>query len=602
MIARAVFVLLLHAIAGCAGDRVPVRAPAHGNLFAEATSEHERARLGARAAALPLVVLVERKRVVAIDPVHARTRWTRNLEVTGHPVAGARTVVLPVGQRLFGLDRKTGATRFEVELPGEAIVGLALSEPWVAATVLDPDGNTPGQILGISTEDGHVRWHKRSTAPLGIPDVVGEIAVLAVGDQVISLRLDSGREVARIDLPPALRGGSVPPRVVRRGELWFVGDGSRWVPLDVTGANAVARELYRTYAPAFATSDGIDAGHGDDERLRMWLRMSRVDATPRDAILLARRAVIAIRLDGDGRPVRARWVHLEREGELVAMEVSGDRVVLVREDGEVVELADDDGRELVRISGGAPVRGALILAGASSTFGNTRRSDDPDSVADLRRLLAIDDPRLLPAQELAADLLWRSDEPGVRHTIRALAAAPEPEGERARVLRSHAAGLLATRWGSGSRADVDAIVAALTKRPVFAADATTDFAEAIAAVVRTGRLDAVLELSALLLHPGTSDADVMAILAAVRALEEPAALPAIERFFRRYHADEVVLAESDAVAEAARILLGYAHGSDELAARTRAVLREVADDPVCDVQLRSLIMHGLLEPGPLASP
>ncbi len=595
---RAFVLALALAFSGCAKDRLPVRAPIHGNLFAESTSNADRLRMARAAAALPLVVLVERKRVVAVDPIHAKTRWIHKLEVTGHPVGGARTVVLPAGQRLVGLDRKTGAVRFEVELPGEAISGLALSEPWLVATVLDPQGKAPGQVLGISVDDGHIRWHRRAAAPLGIPDVVGDIAVLAIDDQVVSLRLDSGREVARVDLPRGVRSAGTPPRVVRRGELWFVGDGAKWVPLDVTGGNAVARQLYRTYAPAFATSDGIDAGHGDDERLRLWLRMSRVDAIPRDAILLARRAVIAIRLDGDGVPVRARWVHLERKGELVAMEVTGDRVLVVREDGEVVELAASDGRELTRISGGEPVRGALILGGGLDARAGVQRTDDPGSLTDLRQLLTLDDPRLLPAQRLAADLLWRNDDPAVRRTIRRLAKDDGDGSERAQALRSHAASLLATRWGSGSRTDVADIVAALGKRPVFAPDGVATFAEQIAAVVRTGGLEAVPELSALLLHPGTSDADVLAILAAFAALEEPAAVRAVERFLRRYHADDVLLRETEAVAEAARVLLGHAKGEGEAAARARATLREVADDPACDVALRGLIVHGLLELSP----
>ena len=36
----------------------------------------------------------------------------------------------------------------------------------------------------------------------------------------------------------------------------------------------------------------------------MWLRWSTVDATPRDAMVLARRTVVAMRLDPQGQPLR----------------------------------------------------------------------------------------------------------------------------------------------------------------------------------------------------------------------------------------------------------------------------------------------------------
>ncbi|MBK8715556.1 MAG: hypothetical protein IPN32_12520, partial [Deltaproteobacteria bacterium] len=44
------------------------------NLLAHAQDEGATAELDAEAAALPLVVMVERTRVVAVDPIHGRTR------------------------------------------------------------------------------------------------------------------------------------------------------------------------------------------------------------------------------------------------------------------------------------------------------------------------------------------------------------------------------------------------------------------------------------------------------------------------------------------------------------------------------------------------
>jgi len=602
MIARVLFAWLLLGLAGCAGRMLPARAAEHGSLLVAATHDESEAREHARESALPLVVLVERARVVAIDPIHARVRWTLPFVVAGHPVASADTIVLPLrGQKLAAIDRATGHLRFLVSLPGEALTGVALSEPWIVATIVDRPGQAPAQILGISTEDGDIRWRRRAEARMGVPDVVGDITVVGIGDQIAALRLDSGREVARVDVAGQRRGIAV-ERVTHREDTWFVGGGTRFAGLRTRGADVDAHELARTYAPAFPTIDGIDSGHGDDERLRLWVRLSGVNASPRDGILLARRAVVAVRLDAEGRPVRARWVHVEEDHEIVAMEVVRDRVVLVREDGAIVQLADDDGRTIDRIVGGDAVRGALIVGGPPRLHGNTVRADDPDVVTDLHALVGDRDPRLLPAQRLAVDLLWRHDDPRVRASVRALARGElrPDDAEPAAILRDHATELLATRWGSGSSDDVAQTVIALRRRPAFGDDEST-LTQTVRAAVRSGDPAVIDELSALLLHPGTRTDDLVAIVDALAALGDPRALPAVATFVQRYHADDVIAGESTALVSAAALLLAHAGADDPGRGHAYAVLRGVVDDPMCDARLRSFVWTGLRElPAPPA--
>ncbi len=589
--------LAVAATAGCATRVLPAEAPEHGNLAAVAADHDvEQAQKDSVAAALPLVVLIEHARVVAVDPIHGREHWSLPLVVTGHPVASAHTVYLPVrGQGVVAVDRQRGTTRFVTQLPGEALTGLAVSEPMLVATVLDPRAERPAQIVGVSTIDGDIRWRRPAAARLGIPDVVGEVAVVGIGNQIAAIRLENGREVARLDVTASSQRRAEFERVVHRRGMWFVGRGTRWIDVGTRGSGGESRALARSYAPAFRTVDGMDDGHGDDERLRLWLRWSSIDATPRDAILLSRRAVIAARLDRDGQPVRPRWVHVERDGEFVAMEVTGRRVILVREDGAIVTLDDDDGHELSRIDGDEPVQGALVLGASAQPRGTVRRSDDPGATDDLRRLLGQDDVRLLPAQRFAADLLWRSDDPRVRAWVRELAER-EPVGvaESAAALRDHAAALVRTPWGSGSDADASALLSSLRARPRFGSSTVVDLDQAIRAAVRSGSPDVVAELGALLLDPGTAADDLVRIIGALAALDDVRALESVSTFVARYHADAQTVAESTALHSAARLL--FQHADDAQIGRAAlAVLLRVVNDPLCDPSLRTVIVRGLAE-------
>jgi hypothetical protein len=586
----------------CAGRVLPADGPEHGNL-AEVVADHdaEAAKRESAVTGLPLVVLIERQRVVAVDPIHGRERWSLPLIVAGRPVATARAIYLPVrGQRVVAVDREHGTVKFTAQLPGEALTGLAVAEPMLVATVLDPREDRPSHIVGVSTIDGEVRWSRPAASRLGIPEVVGEIAVVGIGDQIAALRTDSGREVARYDIEASHARRAELERVVHRRGMWFVGRGTRWVDVGARGSGGETHVLGRSYAPAFRTVDGMDDGLGDDERLRLWLRWSSVDASPRDAILLSRRAVVAARLDAEGNPLRPRWVHVEEGAELVALEVTGRRVVMVREDGGIVQLDDETGRELSRIGGGEEVRGAVVLGASAPSRRELRRSDDPGVVADLRRLIAQTDPRLLPAQHFAADLLWRSDDPQVRAHVHGLARGEiVNEGPEGAKIRDHARALVRTPWGSGSDADTIELLDALRKRGRFGLPEPVAYEAPIVAAVKSGTADVVVELGALLLDPGTPAEDLQRIVEALTLLDDVRAIDPVAKFVARYHADPTIVKESGALHGAARLLLQHADDADA-GRRARQVLVGVVADPLCEPSLRTLVVRGLadLEAGP----
>lgn len=592
MIARIALALALAiglaTTSGCATRVLHGHAPEHGNLAAVAVDhDADAAAREAASASLPLVVMIERAQVVAVDPIHGRQRWSLPLIVTGHPVASAHTVYLPVrGRGIVAVDRAHGTVRFVVQLPGEALTGVAVAEPMLVATVLDPQGRHPAQIVGVSTIDGDIRWRRPATEKMGIPEVVGEIAVVGLGNQAVALELESGREVARLDVAGAHGRRAEFERIVHRRGMWFVGSGTRWVDLSAAAPEDAEHALARSYAPAFRTVDGIDDGHGDDERLRLWLRWSSVDASPRDAILMARSAVISARLDSRGQPLRPRWSHVEPDAELVAMEVIGNRVLLVREDGGMVEIDDDDGRVLRRISGGAPVRGALVLGGSDRATASPKRRDDPRVLDDLQLLLASADERLLPAQRFAADLLWRSDDPEVRAGVWRLAAADAHRGP----LGDHARALVRTPWGSRSDAEASDLLTTLRARPRFGLAGPVDVDFAIASAARSGSPDVVLALGELLLAPTTSGDQLVKIIEVIAKLGDARGYEPVAAFLMRYHADAEIVGESDAVHAAARLLLAQAD-HPQFGPRSQQVLETIATDPLSAGSLRTVVVH-----------
>ncbi|MBK6919257.1 MAG: PQQ-binding-like beta-propeller repeat protein [Deltaproteobacteria bacterium] len=585
------------AVAGGGCARVlPAQGAEHGNLLAHAQDEGATAELDAEAAALPLVVMVERTRVVAVDPIHGRTRWQLPLVVTGHPVASAHHVVLPIrGNQLAVVERASGHVVHTLGLAGEALTGVVIHEPWIVATVLHDRPDVRGEVLAFSTETGEPAWRRRSAAPLGIPDVAGAVVAVPTADQVIALRLRNGREAARVDVAAARRQGLALERVRHAQGMWLVGGGTRWVTVGGGQEDLAPRELLAGHADAFRIGDRIDDGHSDDERLRLWLRWSNVDATPRDAMVLARRTVVAMRLDPQGQPLRARWLHTE-DGEVVAAEVTGERVVLAREDGGIVVLSDSDGRELRRIGGGEPIRGALVLGATEVTRRNPRLPDDPRVLAQLERLLLDADPRLLPAQRIAAELLWRHDDIAVRRRVHALAHGElrGDDAEASVALRRHAQDIVEARWGSASPAELRAGLATLQTRPRFG-QPRADVTPAIRQALASARPEVVAELAALLLHPGTTTAELVDIVDVISQLDDPGAIEAVLTFVQRYHADAVIAAESEAMQRALTWLLHHHDVRTADGGSVGSVLQAIADDPLSVPVLRTVVVRGLAD-------
>lgn len=306
-------------------------------------------------------------------------------------------------------------------LPGEAITGIAAAEDWVALTVVD-GGSERSRVMVLSAIDGTIRWSRATDERFGRPAIAGRSVAVSMGDQVVALAVRNGRELAWVDLPAdASASGETAFESARvQGSAVLAAAGPRWVDVrsGVHASIAKGHEIRVEGVGLVPVIEGLDPGFDDSERLRVWVDAARSDAPPRDAILLCRRAVVAMRLSPEGAPSQARWSHVARHGrEFVAMSVTRQRVTLVAEDGAIRTL-DRTGEVLDTIRGTSHVRGALLLD-LDDSVGEPRIGRLEPKV--VRRML-VDlledaDPRLLPAQRVAATLLWRSEQVVARQQV-----------------------------------------------------------------------------------------------------------------------------------------------------------------------------------------
>jgi len=602
-------------LAGCAGRVVSLDRGAHGNLHAEVARGPARANADDGA---PAIVLIERGGVRAVDPDRGVEHWWKPLHVVGHPVASHDTVYLPIrGHRLAALDRRSGVIRWSTRLPGEALTGLAVADGVVIAVVVDGSDKSRSRVVALSTEDAVLRWQRRSDGRFGVPAARKRVVIVPLGEdavrEVVAFRLASGREVARVELPTgqgtAAKTASPPTLewLTDQDDALVLGGGNRFVNLlSATGGETPAPQRIDTgFGWLFQPIEGLDPGYDDSERLRLWVRFIVSGDAPRGAVMLARRAVVSMRIAPDGRPMRARWVHhAEDAREMVAMNVGAHLVTVVREDGSIVKLDAHTGEVLKRWAGKRPTRGALLVGMNRGAPPPKAAAPDPAVVRDqLVGLLEDEDPRLLPAQVLAADLLWRSDDVDARARVEQLATGTLAvgTGDAAAQLRAHALDLLAEPWGQADASELSARLAALSDRPSYLADRSLELAPIARAAVHSGNAEMVPHLVDHLLHPATAASDLVEVARALATLGGPDANAGLATFVSRYHADPDVVYESRALHVAIDHLAGQSDAGEHDAKPGAQALVTAMEDPFTEPHLRAYIAARLGFEAPAAA-
>ncbi len=462
----------------------------------------------------------------------------RRLGQVGAPIDGRPTLlgdlVVAHAQGAVVAWTLDGTERWRIADQGLGLDGAARDGDRVVLT-LGGAGVTrrDGSLVIADARTGAVSVRSRVQHALGLPAAGGGVAFVPWDGQNLSVfDLGDGGEIARVRSRDDVVGFAR-----REGAAVYFGARAlyRLAPEDALGRRDGAPHYALTRddlpgGPPFA-ADGFTAPRaGLDARGRVRVAW-RPDPTAPGAALTDNtvyavfyRDVFA--LDATTGTVRWAYVH---PADLAGVEVVRGGIALVDEQGRAALLAAPDGRPAWRTDLGAPAAQAVFQLPADF-HPPSQGGDAPRGATDgLLEAAGGTDTRLMPAQLFA---------------VRALAAMDSPEATRALVailghrsypqdLRAAAGEALAHRT-TGS----DALIEALDTHYDYVRQTDAPpvglLARGIAAAHDTRGAAALV---AHLADPATPLADLPALVAALRVLNDPVALPALVDFVRLYHAD-----------------------------------------------------------------
>jgi hypothetical protein len=267
------------------------------------------------------------------------------------------------------------------------------------------------------------------------------------------------------------------------------------------------------------------------------------------------------------------------------MHAEGNRVWLVETSGALTVLDAHTGRTMSRRDGDLAPRGAVFVGGEPpADEAQARRSDTrQNTVASLVALIEDPDARLLPAQQLALDLLWRSESPTTRELVRlvSVGALRETAGPNTELLRQQAESLWVTPWGPSHRESLAALRRRLEAPGRLDAEGWRDVRREVLAA---GSPVLLRRVASLLDDPAVSGVGLTELARTARDLADSRAVPGVAAFVRKYHVDPDVVSESEAIFYALDYLLAQGLPADPdhvdpiQSQRARDALQQVLDN------------------------
>jgi hypothetical protein len=532
-------VLLLACCAACAGAPAAFAARYPDNVEGDLSLLIQRIEAAPKREQPGIAVGVSTThQVYAYDLAARRVLWQVPSQPAFAPLLTGSTVVIQEGERVVGLDLKTGAQRFQFAATGMHLVGADGEADGCVISLVSGQGTFAKSrvvfMLGVTR-----RWSRDLDFPVGVPALVGNTVLVPWSNQYLSgLEADSGNEFARL----RVRTGVISHALVSGGRV-FAGsqNGIGLLTHDIIAANLQTGPHYSApteelpgrplfLRDAYATKP-LPQPESAENRIRLtWqpeVDGKTVQLAGGNLYLAFYRFVFAL----DPKDLGLHWVYTHNV-DLVGAHAERDGVVIADAKGEVRYLAAQSGNTLW-VTSNAPPSLALELPGDQSAVGASAQGAVP--ISDVRKQLAAAaqdaDSRLVPVRLLAVELLAKLPDPGATQDLLALC-----EDERTTVgIRKAACNALRLRTNGNEH-----VLAALARHAAFLDGTSAPPVGALAKAAATeNELRAAPLLIAHLQDPNTPTPGLAELVRALGDLKDPNAASALAAFLLLYHADPV---------------------------------------------------------------
>lgn len=514
-----------------------------------------------------------KKTIIAYDLAAGNVLWKTEADVQSRISVGGDFIVAVEGKQLVARDQSRGAPRWKVDLGGD-LVGLAADRE--RAYLVTKSGNT-WWLAAYDGGSGSRLWREDASGQLGAPAAHGGVVYVPFLSQWLSI-LDgkSGKQLTR------LRGLDEQISTLRvTSDVAYYGSRQGMFRLDdrsVTGKRdqatygqvKVPPQLERTsYAPD--AYDRIQQSYTAADRARVLWSSVDVKAGPMKLVgdgfaVHYFRFLFGFGLDGE-----MRWAYSQPRVELVASDHTGNVIVGLATNGEIVALDPQTGG----------VRAKKSLGIAQQVIGATFDADGwapsseqgaSETAAALVSIARDHDARFDRVKELAVIALAK--QPGPQITAELLAVLAD--GRAPQRLKDTVVDLLTARRDP---AGLPVLTEQLAVHTDYIAGTEPDALAPVAkAIAGLGAPDVVLDpkhvsaaLAALQFHldaATTTSPELTWVIAAMAAIGHGAERPALISHLLLYHADDdlggdagwqkaIVVALSRSAAPADRAALAY---------------------------------------------
>jgi outer membrane protein assembly factor BamB len=548
----------------------------------------------------PVALGVAPSAIFAVELTSGQVLWTVPSATQVVPYAAGDLVISQEPERgIVARALDTGDEQFALADDALHLAG-ADGEGRFTAIALSTGGGVQARSRLVVAMNGRVDWELESEHPFGRLAVRAGMIFLPWGHQNLSvLDAESGQELARLRIGDDVLGSAI----VRSGAV-YVGENSVFrIDARATGGS---RSAIDGFTPDLGTLPGqppfMSRGYepppsprGAAHRVRLEWRPTTELAPGAVALegahvyLVFYRLVFAL----DAASGTMAWAHAHPRDIVGAVAQPGG--LLVADDGGTFAfLEGTTGAE--RWTQRADVEPVAVRFRAvdfapGENDAGARPALAAQSLAD--QLLAAarhGDARLTPVRVMATQQLGRLEASEVTAHLIALCDPPGGPESIPDAVRATACNAIADQTDGA-----DAVLAALSRRASFLEGSRPPPVEVLArAAVRMSERRAAPLLVEHLRDPSTSSDALAGVLAALGALGEVNAAPAIAEFLRLYHADEEDEPMIAAMGAAARALVAL-KGSD-----AHPTLQAIVDDPMGIGPVRGLC-RAALEPEPAAA-